>query len=183
VGPGLSTHPETAALVRELVRAAPVPLVLDADGLNAFAGRSADLAAREADAVLTPHAGEFTRLTGLEGSALARDRLGSVRGLAASSGCTTLLKGSRTLVAEPRGAIAINPTGSAFLATAGSGDVLTGMIAGLLARGTAPGDAASAGAYLHGLAGRLAGRERGEGVVAGDLVDAIPDAVERVRDP
>ncbi len=181
LGPGLSTHPETAGFVRALVRNAPVPLVLDADGLNAFAGRAADLAEREADAVLTPHAGEFSRLTGVEGLELERDRLGAVRELAASTGCTTLLKGSRTVVAEPRGTVAINPTGSAFLATAGSGDVLTGMIAGLLARGTAPGDAASAGAYLHGLAGLSAGSERGEGVVAGDLIDAIPDAVAHVR--
>jgi NAD(P)H-hydrate epimerase len=98
------------------------------------------------------------------------------------TGSVTLLKGSRTVIAAPDGAVRINATGSAVLATAGSGDVLTGMIGGLLARGAAPFDAASAAAYLHGLAGLLAGAETGEGTVAGDLVGRIPSAIERVVD-
>jgi len=182
LGPGLSTHPETAGLVRDLVREAPIPMVLDADGLTAFAGRASDLRVRSAEAILTPHAGEFARLSGIGTEALGRDRLAHVRGLATATGCVTLLKGSRTVVARPGGTVTINPTGSAYLATAGSGDVLTGMIAGLLARGVAPADAAAAGAYLHGLAGLLAGAERGEGTLAGDVIDAIADAVARVRD-
>jgi NAD(P)H-hydrate epimerase len=183
IGPGMTTDERTAAWIRELVRSAPVPVVLDADGLNAFAGRASELAERRGDLVLTPHAGEFARLANVTVREVDADRVALVRKLAAETQAVVLLKGSRTLVASPDGSVRVNPTGGSFLATGGTGDVLTGMIAGLLARGTAPGDAASACAYLHGLAGRLAGRERGEGVVAGDLVDAIPDAVERVRDP
>jgi NAD(P)H-hydrate epimerase len=182
VGPGLTTHDETADFVRGLLRAISAPTVLDADGLNAFAGRASELADRRADAVLTPHDGEFARVTGVGGRELYGDRLGHVRTLAAMSQAVTLLKGGRTLVADPQGLVRINPTGNPFLATAGSGDVLTGMIGGLLARGVPPSDAASSAAYVHGLAGLLVGSERGEGTLAGDLVDAIPDAVSRVRD-
>jgi NAD(P)H-hydrate epimerase len=181
LGPGLSTHPETGSFVRDLVREATVPVVLDADGLTAFAGRVEELRARRAEVVLTPHAGEFARLTGVATGALGRDRLAHVRELAARSGCVALLKGSRTLVARPGGPVTINPTGSSYLATAGSGDVLTGMIAGLVARGVPPQDAAATAAYLHGLAGILAGTERGEGVVASDLTEAIPRAVAGVE--
>jgi NAD(P)H-hydrate epimerase len=181
LGPGLSTHPETAGFVRDLVREVGVPVILDADGLSAFGGRAGELRERRGEVVLTPHAGEFAGLTGVGAEALARDRLAHVRELAAVSGCVTLLKGSRTLVARPDGPVTINPTGSPYLATAGSGDVLTGMIAGLVARGLSPPDAASAAAYLHGLAGLLAGAERGEGAVAGDLIDAIPRAVARLE--
>jgi NAD(P)H-hydrate epimerase len=180
LGPGLSTDPETAGVIRELVRSSPIPSVLDADGLTAFGGRAPELRDRKAEVVLTPHAGEFARLSGVGAEALGRDRLAHVRGLASATGCVTLLKGSRTLVARPDGIVTVNPTGSPYLATAGSGDVLTGMIAGLLARQLPPPDAAAAGAYLHGLAGLLAAADRGEGVVAGDVIGAIPDAVDRV---
>jgi ADP-dependent NAD(P)H-hydrate dehydratase / NAD(P)H-hydrate epimerase len=181
LGPGLSTHPRTMELVRELVRVSPIPIVLDADGLTAFTGDARALRDAGSDTVLTPHAGEFARLAGPDGPDPAHDPMASVRWLAAACGCTTLLKGSRTLVAEPGGLVTVNPTGSPILATAGSGDVLTGMISGLLARGSSPAEAARAGAYLHGLAGTVAGRERGEGTVAGDLIEAIPAAVGMVE--
>ncbi len=180
IGPGLSTDDDTAGFVRELVRACPVPFVLDADGLNAFAGRAEELADRKAEAVLTPHAGEFVRLFGVDGHALAEDRLGYARELAARTGAVTLLKGSRTVVAAPEGPARINPTGGPVLATAGSGDVLTGAIGGLLARGLLPMDAASAGAYLHGLAGIIAGRRLGEGTLASDVAAHLPDAAATV---
>jgi NAD(P)H-hydrate epimerase len=180
IGPGLTTNEGTADLVRELVRASPAPLVLDADGLNAFTGRAGDLADRKADAVLTPHDGEFARLSGVPARELRDDRLTHARALAAITGATTLLKGSRTLVVTPYGEARINPTGGPVLATAGSGDVLTGVIGGLLARGLAPVDAASAGAYVHGLAGILAGRELGEGTLASDVVRQVPAAINRV---
>jgi NAD(P)H-hydrate epimerase len=112
---------------------------------------------------------------------LEKDRLGHTRSLAAHTRAVTLLKGSRTVIAAPGGEARVNVTGSPVLATAGSGDVLTGMIGGLLARGVAPLDAAGAGAYLHGLAGIFAGADLGEGMLAGDLVDRIPAAVERVE--
>lgn len=180
VGPALTSHEETAAFVRELVRRSPVPAVIDADGLNAFAGRATDIRERASDAVLTPHAGEFGRLSGVKPRDLDADRLGHARSLAATTRAVTLLKGSRTVIALPDGPVRINATGSPVLATAGTGDVLTGIIGGLLARGVDAPDAATAGAYLHGLAGLLAGADRGEGMLAGDLVERIPDAVRRV---
>jgi len=180
IGPGMSPDEETAGFVRELVRVCPVPLVLDADGLNAFTGRGAQLADRKSDAVLTPHAGEFARIAGVTTRELETDRMGHARSLAAEARSVTLLKGSRTLVVTPDGVARINPTGGPVLATAGSGDVLTGAIGGLTARGMAPVDAAWAGAYLHGLAGILAGRATGEGTVASDVAASLPDAVARV---
>ncbi|MGZ5296776.1 MAG: NAD(P)H-hydrate dehydratase [Actinomycetota bacterium] len=182
IGPGLSANEETADLVRRLVRDCPVPFVLDADGLNAFEGRAAELADRKSDAVLTPHVGEFVRLSGVSARELAEDRLTHARALAGLTGAVTLLKGSRTLVTTPDGVVRINPTGGPVLATAGSGDVLTGIIGGLVARGLDPADAASAGAYVHGLAGILAGRSSGEGTLASDIARSVPEAVQRVRE-
>lgn len=180
LGPGLSTQPETQGFVRELVRACPVPLVLDADGLNAFAGRADALADRKAEAVLTPHLGELARLLS-DDAAHAADRLGAARALATRARAVALVKGTRTVIASPDGRTRINPTGSPVLATAGTGDVLTGTIGGLLARGLAPFDAAWAAAYAHGLAGILAGRELGEGVLAGDVAERVADAFAMVE--
>ena len=180
LGPGLTQHAETAGFVRALVRESPVPVVLDADGLTAFAGTAGDIVDRKADAVLTPHQGEFERLTGLSSSAVVRDRVGVARRLAADTGAVTLLKGPRTLIATPEGQVRINLTGSPVLATAGSGDVLTGAIAGLLARGLDPAEAASAGAHVHGLAGYLAGRTLGEGTMASDIASHLPEAIDGV---
>jgi NAD(P)H-hydrate epimerase len=181
IGPGLTTDDETVRFVREVVGRCPVPLVLDADGLNAFTGDVAALREREVEAVLTPHVGEFARLTGVKARDLDADRPSHVRSLAAQSGAVTLLKGSRTVIGEPEGRLLVNVTGSPVLATAGTGDVLTGMIGGLLARGTAVAESAAAAAYLHGLAGLLAGRDLGEGTLAGDVVDRIPEAIGRVE--
>jgi ADP-dependent NAD(P)H-hydrate dehydratase / NAD(P)H-hydrate epimerase len=176
IGPGLTTDPPTAELVRRFVRECPVPFVLDADGLNAFEGRSAALLERRAEAVLTPHAGEFGRLTDLSAEEVAQDRVGHARKGAAEFRCAVLLKGSRTVVAEPDGRATVNPTGGPYLASGGTGDVLTGTIAALLARGLRPADAAMVGAYVHGLAGRLAAEEIGDGVVASDLLPRLPRA-------
>lgn len=181
VGPGMSTQVQTAGFVRDLVLASPVPLVLDADGLTAFAGFPEELSGRKSAAVLTPHAGEFARLLEIAVSELEADRIAYARRLASEADAVTLLKGSRSILAEPGGTVRINPTGSAVLATAGTGDVLAGVIGALLARGAAAADAAAAGAYLHGLAGLLAGRRMGEGTLASDVVAALPEAVTRVR--
>ena len=181
IGPGLTTDEQTVAFVREVVRRSPVPLVLDADGLNAFTGDGAAIGDRESEAVLTPHVGEFTRLTGVKPRDLDADRPAHARMLAIQAGAVALLKGSRTVIAEPDGRLFVNVTGSPVLATAGTGDVLTGMIGGLLARGVAPVEAASAAAYLHGLAGILAGQDFGEGAVAGDVLERIVDAVAHVE--
>jgi ADP-dependent NAD(P)H-hydrate dehydratase / NAD(P)H-hydrate epimerase len=181
IGPGLTTNDQTVAFVRETVRRSPVPLVLDADGLNAFTGEGSALGDRQADAVLTPHVGEFTRLTGVKPRDLDADRPAHVRALATQTGAVALLKGSRTVIADPEGRLLVNVTGSAVLATAGTGDVLTGMIGGLLARGVAPIESAAAAAYLHGLAGLFAGRDLGEGALAGDVLERVPEAVVHVE--
>ncbi len=181
MGPGMTTNAETAGAIRALVARSPVPVVLDADGLNAFTGEAQAIADRRSEVVLTPHVGEFGRLTGVKPRDLEADRIGHVRRLASESGAVALLKGSRTLIAAPDGHARINLTGSPVLATAGSGDVLTGTIGGLLARGLGALDAAAAGAYLHGLAGTLAGRTLGEGTLAGDVAAHLPEAVARVE--
>jgi ADP-dependent NAD(P)H-hydrate dehydratase / NAD(P)H-hydrate epimerase len=176
VGPGMTTHEETAAFVRMLVRSCPVPLVLDADGLNAFVGHVPELGDRRSPAVLTPHAGEFARLSGLDAHEVTLDRIGNARKLAAETNAVVLLKGSRTVVASPDGRVLVNATGGPFLATGGTGDVLTGTIAALIARGADPWLAAGAAAHVHGTAGRMAAAELGEGTIAGDVLERIPAA-------
>jgi len=180
IGPGLTTNPSTTDLVRTAVAGSPVPFVLDADGLNAFS-RGAQLAERKSEAVLTPHAGEFGRLTGLSPKEAIEDRVGHARKAASEFRCSVLLKGSRTVVAEPGGRVRVNPTGGPFLATGGTGDVLTGAIAGLIARGLGPADAAVAAAYVHGVAGALAAAELGEGTVDSDDAVRIPHAMALVK--
>jgi NAD(P)H-hydrate epimerase len=177
VGPGMTADDETASFARALVASSPVPMVVDADGLNAFAGRAGEIAERQADLVLTPHEGEFVRLAGGTVRELAEDRLGRLRKLAAEVKATVLLKGNPALVASPSGELRLNPTGGPTLSTAGTGDVLTGVVASLLARGAHSLDAATAGAYVHGLAGDLAGLELGEGATAMDVSRRVPQAV------
>jgi NAD(P)H-hydrate epimerase len=177
VGPGLSTDPSTVELVRRLVAESPVPIVLDADGLSAFAGRGPELAERRSEAVLTPHPGEFGRLTGLSSTEVLEDRVGHARKAAAEFRCPVLLKGSRTVVARPDGIAYVNPTGGPYLATGGTGDVLTGAIGAFLARGLQPADAAVLAAYAHGMAGRMAASELGEGTVASDVSSRLPGAL------
>jgi ADP-dependent NAD(P)H-hydrate dehydratase / NAD(P)H-hydrate epimerase len=168
VGPGLGRAPATVAAVRRLVAEAPVPLVLDADGLNALDGDVSLLAARPAATVVTPHAGEYARLAG---EPVGEDRVAAARRLAERAGAVVLLKGSRTVVADPTGRAAVNATGGPWLATAGTGDVLSGVLAALAAQGLPVFRAAAAGAWLHGRAADAAGHA---GLVAGDLIDALP---------
>ncbi|MEX0834356.1 MAG: NAD(P)H-hydrate dehydratase [Actinomycetota bacterium] len=181
LGPGLSRNGETAEFARGVAAAVPKALVLDADGLNAFEGRAGELADRGApDLVLTPHDGEFARLSGIPRESIELRRVEAVRELAGTVQATVLLKGTRTLIGSLGGEVRINPTGNSALATAGSGDVLTGAIAALLARGLPAPDAAAAGAFVHGLAGSLAAADSGEGTTAGDLAERIPAAVLEV---
>jgi ADP-dependent NAD(P)H-hydrate dehydratase / NAD(P)H-hydrate epimerase len=168
VGPGLGTADPTRAAVRELVAKAAVPLVLDADGLNAFAGDPNPLRERPAPTVLTPHDGEYARLAG---EPVGPDRVDAARRLAARSGAVVLLKGPTTVIAEPDGHAVLNPTGGPELATAGSGDVLSGIIAGFIARGLPVFEAAAAGAFVHGRAGDVSGHT---GLIASDLIAALP---------
>jgi NAD(P)H-hydrate epimerase len=177
----MTTNVETAAWIRDLVATAPIPTVLDADGLNAFAGRASELASRRSDLVLTPHAGEFARLSGGSARDVAADRVAHVRKLAAETGATVLLKGTRTLVGTPDGQVRVNPTGGPYLATGGTGDVLTGAIAGLMARGLPTADAATVAAFLHGRAGALAAARAGEATTAGDVLERLAEALRGVH--
>jgi NAD(P)H-hydrate epimerase len=177
VGPGLGTAAATTETVRELVKRADVPVVLDADGLNAFAGRIDELAARENGLVLTPHPGELGRLLGTSSAAVQADRLAAAREAAARSHAVVLLKGHQSLVAEPEGEVAVNPTGNPGLATGGTGDVLTGIVGALLAQGFEPAAAAQLGVFVHGAAGDLAARELGQrSLAAGDVAERLPAA-------
>jgi ADP-dependent NAD(P)H-hydrate dehydratase / NAD(P)H-hydrate epimerase len=181
VGPGLGRNEDTLAFVRALVQASPVPCVIDADGLTAFAGRLDELAEMDsADLVLTPHAGEFARLSGGEVAEVNADRVGSVRALASQAGAVVLFKGNPTVVGLPGGEVGVNSTGGPALATGGTGDVLTGVIAALLARGLQPADAAMAGAFVHGLAGDLAGGRLGDGATALDVQAHVPAAIRSI---
>jgi NAD(P)H-hydrate epimerase len=182
LGPGLGTGPATVAAVRRLVAEIAVPLVLDADGLNAMGRDVAPLSTRApGTTVLTPHAGESRRLAG---GAVGDDRVAAARTLAVGTSAVVLLKGPQTVVAEPGGRAAVVANGGPWLATAGTGDVLAGIIGALLAQGLAPFEAAAGGAFLHGRAARAAGswfEERAKtgnpGLVAGDLIDALPSAL------
>lgn len=182
LGPGMGQARETAEFTRFLVGSAKIPCVLDADGLNAYAGRRKDLRGTAA-AVLTPHPGEMGRLFQVTAQDIQARRLYYVQRLAAETGAVALLKGRFTLIADPDGAVFINPTGNPGMATAGSGDVLTGLIAGLLAQFPAAPRllATAAAAYLHGCAGDLAAAEIGEmPLLAGDLLRHLPQALREV---
>jgi NAD(P)H-hydrate epimerase len=178
LGPGLGRTEGAFAFARRLAHESQLPLVLDADGLNAHATRLEELAARVPPTVLTPHAGELGRLLGVESAEIERRRLHHVRDAAARSRAIVLLKGDDTLIACPDGRVAVSPGGSAALATAGTGDVLTGVLAALLAQSLEPFAAAAAAVLIHARAGRLAARRIGssEGVIATDVIAALPVA-------
>jgi ADP-dependent NAD(P)H-hydrate dehydratase / NAD(P)H-hydrate epimerase len=180
LGPGLSRDPDAQALARELALRIDVPLVIDADGLNAMAGYHFGqvLPQRPWPTVLTPHAGELGRLLEIESKEVERDRLKHVRAAAARSKAFVVLKGDDTLVAAPRGRVAISRGGAPGLATAGTGDVLSGVIAAMLAKGLPPAHAACAGVYAHLRAGQLAAAPDGpDGVIASDVIAALPAAL------
>ena len=175
LGPGLGRDDRTAAAVRRIVAEAPVPLVLDADGLNALAGDVGPLRARSAPTVLTPHAGEYVHLAGEK---VGTDRLSAARRLAERANAVVLLKGPGEVIADGATRAAINTTGGPWLATGGTGDVLSGIIGGFLARGAEPFWAAAAGAFTHGRAADVAGHT---GLVAGDLIAALPAAIRSLE--
>lgn len=185
LGPGLSDEPETVSLVREVVRRARLPLVLDADGLNAFAGEWHLLKRRPGrPLLLTPHPGEMARMLGLTTARVQASRVEVARSLARDTGAHVVLKGYRTVIAMPDGRVRINPTGNPGMATGGSGDVLSGLLVGLLAQGLKMEHAAATGVYLHGLAGDLAAEEIGEmPLMARDILARFPRALARIRPP
>lgn len=184
LGPGLGQDAATRETVTAFVAACPVPLVVDADGLNALAplGPASLRALRRAAAtILTPHPGEAGRLLGLASGEVQRDRPGAAARLSRETGAIVVLKGERTLVADPAGRATLVPFGNPGMATGGTGDVLSGVAGSLLARHGAL-LAATAAAFVHARAGDLAAARRGEeGLTAGDLADALPEAIEVVR--
>ena len=183
VGPGISRIPETSKLVRSLVKKQGLPIILDADGLNAFAGHASDLSGKGRPLILTPHPGEMARLLGSNVAAVQHDRINVARKFAREHQVIVVLKGHRTLIADPSGEVWVNTTGNPGMATGGTGDILTGMVAGLVAQN--PGrvtEAVIAAVYLHGLAGDVAREQMGEhSLVATDLVRALPEAFRRVQ--
>ena len=185
LGPGLGTEADSGEAIRTIVRGAAVPLVLDADGLNAFAPKGQDCtleAGADARWVLTPHPGEAARLLGIGTSEVQADRLGAARKLAAASGAVVVLKGHRSLIVAPDGRVAINSSGNPGMATGGTGDVLTGAVGAFLARGLSPWDAARLATFVHGDAGDLAAKRLGlESLIATDLIAELPAALTRLN--
>ena len=178
LGSGLSRHREAAELARRAVAECDRPLVIDADGLNAFEGHTESLARAQAPRVLTPHLGEMRRLTGIDTDTLEANRIDLTREWARRWRAVIVLKGAPTVTATADGHTTVNPTGNPGMATAGMGDVLTGAIAALIAQGLGPYDAARLGVYLHGMAGDLVAAEMGQaGMVAGDVAEAMPRAL------
>jgi hydroxyethylthiazole kinase-like uncharacterized protein yjeF len=179
LGPGIGRADATTTVVLGLVERLDAPIVVDADGLWHLAGHLELIRSRSAPTVLTPHAGEAARLLGCERGDVDADRLGSAVQLAHDTGAVVVLKGPGTIVCAPDGFVGIAAGGGPELSTAGSGDVLTGVTAAALAKGMPAGAAAIAAVCLHALAGRLGGR--GDGTIAGDLIDALPAAIADAR--
>ena len=184
LGPGISRHPDTVQFIRAVVDKYQLPLVIDADGLNAFEGAAERLDGSARPLVLTPHPGEMSRLTGLSTKEVQADRIGVARRFAREHHCFLVLKGHRTLVAEPGGHVWVNPTGNPGMASGGTGDVLTGAVAAMVAQH--PNNVAravAAAVYLHGLAGDVACESVGEhSLIATDLLAGMPEAFRRTRE-
>lgn len=184
IGPGLTTHKDTGDAVRELIRKLEIPVVIDADAINAIQGHLGLLRDRRSPTVLTPHPGEMGRLLGKGAVDIQKDRIGIARAFATDHGVYLVLKGAHTVIAEPSGEVYLSPSGNPGMATAGTGDTLTGMLAGLIAQGIDIAPAVRLGVYLHGLAGDLAAKEVGMvGMVAGDLIARIPAAINNLSIP
>ena len=182
LGPGLSQHTQTKELIRQALLRITKPLVLDADGLNAVAEEMSVLKKLMLPIILTPHPGEMGRLIRQSADDVQRDRVGTAQAFASHYNVVVVLKGHQTVVASFDGTTYINETGNPGMATGGSGDVLTGMITGLLGQRLSLFDAARLGVYLHGLAGDMAAKEIGEvGLIASDLVDRIPQAIRHYQ--
>src|SRR5580700_6167656 len=184
VGPGISRNAETSEFVRTLVAKSQTPLVLDADGLNAFEGRAGELNGKGRTLVITPHPGEMARLIGNTIAAVQRDRINVARTFAREHELIVVLKGHRTLIAQPDGSVWVNTTGNPGMATGGTGDILTGMVSGLIAQNPQHiAEAVIAAVHLHGLAGDVARESMGEhSLVATDLVKALPETFRRTRE-
>jgi hydroxyethylthiazole kinase-like uncharacterized protein yjeF len=177
IGPGLSQHHETARFVQAFLMRCSKPCIVDADGLNALRGNIDALHALAAPRIITPHPGEMARLLELDIASIQAKREGIARSFAKQCNSVVVLKGANTVVADSGGDVFVNTTGNSGLATGGTGDVLSGVIGGLLAQGMPPRDAAALGVYVHGLAGDLASKVyTRRGMIARDVIAHLPDA-------
>lgn len=181
IGPGLGTHPETVRCIHDVLRQTHVPAVVDADGINALALNPDILREARAPLILTPHPGELARLSKTTTAKIQADRLVATQEAAQVHSAVVVLKGAHTIIAEPQGAVYINPTGNPGMATAGTGDVLCGMIGAFIGQRWEPGMAARVAVFAHGLAGDLAAARVGErSMVASDLIEALPRAFQHL---
>ncbi|MBI4558089.1 MAG: NAD(P)H-hydrate dehydratase [Candidatus Hydrogenedentes bacterium] len=182
LGPGISQHPQTRGFVERFVSECPAPLVVDADGLNCLSGNLDLLEVSPASKIITPHPGEMARLLGVTTDEVQKHREKVASCTATERRCVVVLKGHRTVVADAEGHVYVNTTGNSGMATGGTGDVLSGLIGGLLAQGLSAADAARVGVFLHGLAGDLAAKTATErGMIADDLLEAIPRAWKQLE--
>jgi len=182
IGPGLGLEPSTQMLVRDVVSKMQLPMIIDADGLNAISAQPEVLRKRRAPTILSPHPGEMARLIGFDTQKVKDDRITVARGFAKKYGCYVVLKGARSIVATPEGKMYINPTGNPGMATGGTGDLLTGMIGGFLAEGMKPLEASLAGVYIHGACGDEAALKFGErGLLARDILNEIPNLLRELE--
>lgn len=184
IGPGLSRNKETQTVVRKVVSSINRPMVIDADGLNALVGHLNILPPtgdRRPATILTPHSGEMGRLIGKSSAYVQKNRKKVAKDFAGKYNVALVLKGHRTVVADPKGKIYINNTGNPGMASGGAGDVLTGIIASFLGQGLSAFDAARLGVYVHGLAGDIAAREKGQlSLTATDLLNKLPEALKKM---
>jgi NAD(P)H-hydrate epimerase len=181
VGPGIGTDPSTGRLLSRLIQSSPIPMVIDADGLNLIAEDPDILSKRQSPIVLTPHPGEMARLSGLSPADIQSDRIDHTRAFAKRYGVIVVLKGASTIIAKPDGMVDINPTGNPGMAAGGMGDVLTGIIAGMVTQGMQIDAAAQSGVYLHGFAAdRMARMKAPVGYLATDIMDTLPGALEEI---
>jgi len=182
IGPGLSLQKETVRLVQELVSAIKVPLLIDGDGLTAIAENPEILCSRKASTILTPHLGEMARLTGKPAAQISQNKIAVLQETAKKLNSTIVLKGAHSLIGTQKGSVYINLSGNSGMATAGSGDVLTGCIAAMYGLGLKPEEATRKGVFLHGYAGDLATAKKGEdGITAKDIMEFLPQALKNDR--
>jgi NAD(P)H-hydrate epimerase len=184
IGPGIGSKPETASLIRSLVSEIALPMVIDADGLNALSGDVSVLLRKKSDCViLTPHPGEMSRLCGLSVADIERERIAVARAFALKYNVHLVLKGARTIISTPQGAIAINGSGNPGMASGGMGDVLTGILASLLGQGYSADKACKMGVFLHGMAADLVAADKGEiGITASDVQERLPFAMKKLME-
>ena len=177
LGPGLSTDKGTKRLVNKLIKLIDKPLVIDADGLNCICSNIKVLKSIKSPIIITPHPGEMSRLSGLEINTIQRNRQRVAKDLARQCNLIVVLKGNNTVVSDGKANNFVNKSGNPGMATGGTGDILTGMIASFLAQGVPAFNAAKLAVYIHGKAGDLAAREKGEiGLIAGDILEKVPEA-------